>query len=83
MATAEEPISPAADAWPSGLVLLQLSKEALICTLTVFLWNQHKVQKPCLEDMTPGPQYFLQKVAYTKWSMPWKPLDMQAPVWGF
>lgn len=36
-----------------------------------------------LEDMTPGPQYFLQKVAYTKWSMPWKPLDMQAPVWGF
>lgn len=45
--------------------------------------ESHKVQKPCLEDMIPGPQYFLQKVAYTKWNMPWKLLDMQAPVWEF
>lgn len=47
------------------------------------LQDPHKIQKPCLEDMTPGPQYFLQKVAYTKWNMPWKPLDTQALVWEF
>lgn len=46
------------------------------------LWN-YKVQKICLEDVTSGPWYFLQKVTCTKLNMLWKRLDMQAPVWEF